>query len=110
MTTTHPSPLVEGPYATYDLPTTSILWAAAMVNFKTSPTDSQTEQRHSGVEVSTEKSKIMANSTNISADISMNGQKKEKRQSKKLLNSVRSICMSVACILLGLPKCIVIRR
>ena len=30
----------ERPYATYDLPTTSILWAAVMVNFKTSPTDS----------------------------------------------------------------------
>ena len=32
-------------YATYDLPTTSNLWVAAMVNFKISPTDSYTEQR-----------------------------------------------------------------
>ena len=40
MVTIHPFPFVEGPYATYALPTTSILWAAAMVNFKTSPTDS----------------------------------------------------------------------
>ena len=42
----HTSPLMEGPYATFDLPTTSILWVAAMMNFKTSPTDSWTEQRH----------------------------------------------------------------
>ena len=34
------SPLKEDPYANYDLPTTSILWATAMVTFKTSPTDS----------------------------------------------------------------------
>ena len=40
MITTHPSPLVEGPHATYNLPTTSILWEAAKVNFKTSLTDS----------------------------------------------------------------------
>ena len=63
MTNTHPSPLVEGPYATYDLPTTWILWVAAMVQ---------------GMEVSTEKSKIMTNSTNnISADFSTNGQRLE---------------------------------
>ena len=46
MTTTHPFPLVEGQYAIYDLPTTSILWAAAMVNLKNSSTDSQREQQH----------------------------------------------------------------
>ena len=40
MTITHQSPLVEGPYATYNLPMTLIMWAAAMVNFKSSPTDS----------------------------------------------------------------------
>ena len=63
MTNTHPSSLVGGPYATYDLPTTWILWVAAMVH---------------GMEVSTEKSKIMTNSTNnISADISMDGKKLE---------------------------------
>ena len=45
MTTTYPSPLVEGPYATYNL-LTSILWVTAMVNFKTSSTDSKTEQWH----------------------------------------------------------------
>ena len=38
-TTTHQSPLLEGPSAAYDLLTTSFLWAEAMVNFKTSPTD-----------------------------------------------------------------------
>ena len=31
-------------YATYDLLPTSILWAPAMVNFKTAPTDTYTEQ------------------------------------------------------------------
>ena len=46
MTTTSPSALVEGPYATYDLPVKSFLWAAAMVNFTTSSTDSQTELRY----------------------------------------------------------------
>ena len=40
MAITHSAPLIEGPYATYDLPTTKVLWAAAVVNFKTSPTDS----------------------------------------------------------------------
>ena len=45
MTSTYPSPLEEGRYATYDLPTTTFLWAAAVVNFKTSPTDSLTEQQ-----------------------------------------------------------------
>ena len=38
MTTTHPSPLVEGPYI-YDLPVTSVLWGIAVENFKTLPTD-----------------------------------------------------------------------
>ena len=48
-----------------------------MVNFKTSPrlVDRTTAY---GIEVSTEKNKITTNSTNnISADISMNGQKLE---------------------------------
>ena len=84
MATTHPSPLVEGPYATYDFPVTSILWAAVVVNFKTSTTDSKTEQKAYGVEVSTERTKIMTNSTNnIWADISMNGQKLEEMTSFK---------------------------
>ena len=39
MTTTHPSPLVEI-YTTYNLLMASVLRAAAMVNFKTLPTDS----------------------------------------------------------------------
>ena len=34
MTNTYSSPSVEGQYAPYDLPTTSILRAAAMANFK----------------------------------------------------------------------------
>ena len=38
--TSTPSPLVEGPYGTYNLQTISSLWEAAMVIFKTSPTHS----------------------------------------------------------------------
>ena len=78
MTTTHPSPLVEGPYATYDLPTISILWATAAVNFNVQDLANRLIDRATadGMEVGTEKRKIMTNSTNnISADISMNGQK-----------------------------------
>ena len=77
MTIKYPSPLVEGPYATYNLLTTLIIWAAAE-NFKTSPTGNRLIDRAMvyGMEVCTEKSKIMTNSTNkISADISMNSQK-----------------------------------
>ena len=63
------------PYATYDLPTTSILWAAEMVDFGTSPTDSWTEQRHMEWKSAQKKSKLVTNNTNIlSADISLNGQ------------------------------------
>ena len=40
MTTTHPSPFVEGP-STYDLLMTLMLWVVAMMNFKTLPTDLQ---------------------------------------------------------------------
>ena len=57
MTTTHPCLLLEGPYATYDLPTIDRATAY-------------------GMEVSTERRKFMVNTTNnFSADISMNGQK-----------------------------------
>ena len=70
MTITHPSPFVEGPHATYDLPT-SISWAIATANFKTSPKDSQARATAHGMVISAEKSKIMTNSTNnIGADIS----------------------------------------
>ena len=79
MTNTHPSPLEEDPYATYDLPTTWILWVAAMVH---------------GMEVSTDKSKIMTNSTkNISADISMNGKKLEEVTS---LSTLEKPCAKMA--------------
>ena len=40
MTTTHPFSLVEGPCAASGASATLISWVAAMVNFKTSPTDS----------------------------------------------------------------------
>ena len=77
MTTTHTSPLVGGPYATYDLPTTLILWTALMVKDLTNRlVDRATAY---GMEVSVEKSKTMSTSLNsISAGISMNGQKLDK--------------------------------
>ena len=91
MSTTHRSPLEEGLYATYNLLTTSLLWAAAVVNFKTSPTDSAY-----GVEVSTENRKIKTNSTNnINADISMNGQKLEEVTSFKYLGA--TLCKDGTC-------------
>ena len=46
MTTAHPSPLVEGPYATYDLPMTSVLWVVAMVN---SRPHQQTHRQGNGI-------------------------------------------------------------
>ena len=49
-----------------------------------------------GMEVSTEKSKVMSNSTNsISADISMNGQKLEEVTSFKYLGAI--LCKDGTC-------------
>ena len=95
MSTAHASPLVESPYATYDLPMTLILWAAVMANFKTSPSDSQTATAYA-IEVSTEESKFMTNSINdIGADISMNGQKIEEVTSFKYLGV--TLCKNGTC-------------
>ena len=78
MTTTHLSPLVVGPYATFDLPATSILWTAAMVNLKTSPT-LVGRARAYGSEVSPKKEQYHDQQHEQhqcrSPDISMNGQK-----------------------------------
>ena len=64
MITKHPFPLVKGPYnATSDLLTTLILWAAAMVSFKTSPNRPIGRATAYGVEVGTEMNKIMTKST-----------------------------------------------
>ena len=49
MTITHSPPSVEGPYATYNLPVTSVLGAATMVNLKTSPTDRQQHKQSNGI-------------------------------------------------------------
>ena len=83
MTTTHPSALVGDPYATYDLPATSILWTATMVNFNSSQKERKKERKKKtledratvyAVEVSTENSTIMTNSIN-SFSAGMKGQK-----------------------------------
>ena len=74
---------------------TLILWATAAVNFKTSPTLTD-RATACGMEVSTEKSKIMNNSMNIaSADISMNSQKLEQMTSSKYLGAAQ--CKSGTC-------------
>ena len=76
MTTTHPSPMVEGPCATYDL-LTSISWGG---NFELEDLTNRLVDRATGygMGVSTEKSKVLTNSTNnIGADISKNNQKLE---------------------------------
>ena len=71
MTTTHPSPLVEGPYAIdIDLMGSS---NAEHQDFTGRLIDRAMAY---GMEVSTEKSNILTNYTNnISTDMSMNGQK-----------------------------------
>ena len=79
ITTTNPSPLEDGPYATHDLPTTSILWAAANGDLQDLTNRLVDGATAYGMEVSTEMSKVMTNSTNnISANISLNGKKFEK--------------------------------
>ena len=79
MTTTQPFPLVEGPYAAYDLPTISILWVAAMVNFH--GLTNRLKQQSYELEVSTEKNKMMNNSMNIiSAVVSMNSREGDQFQ------------------------------
>ena len=60
-TTIHPSPLVVGPYATYDSLTTSIFLAAAVANFKIEPNASWGEQ---GQKSAQKKSQIKTNITN----------------------------------------------
>ena len=71
--------MVEGPYATYDLPPTSIMWAAAVVKVMT-----RRQSNDYGTEISTEKSKIMANSTNNKC---MDEQKLEEVTSVKYLRA-----------------------
>ena len=87
ITTTHPSPIMDSPYATYVSPTTSILWSAAMVNCKTSPTDSQTEQRHMEWKEHRKEQAHTNSTNNVSAYISMNDQKLEEVTSFKYLGA-----------------------
>ena len=95
MTTTHPSPSVGGTYAIYNLPTTSILWAAAMMKFKTSPNRLVDRATAYEMEVSTEQN-IMTNSTNnVSAGTSMNSQMLEEVTSFKYLGA--TLCKDGTC-------------
>ena len=93
MTTTHPSPMVEGPCATYDL-LTSISWGGnfELEDLTNTLIDWATAY---GMDASTKNSKIMINSTNISADISTNGQKLEEVTSFKYLGA--TLCKNGTC-------------
>ena len=86
MTTTHPSPLVKSPYATF----MGLMGGSysELQGFTNRLVDRATAY---GMEVSTEKRKVMTNSiSNISADISMNSQKLEEVTSFKYL--VATLC------------------
>ena len=102
MTTTHPSPLVEGPYATHDLPTTSILWAAANGDLQDLTNRLVDGATAYGMETSTEKSKIMTNNmNNINADISMNGRRLEEVTSLRYPGATLckdDICSAEICV------------
>ena len=85
MTTTHPSPSVEAPYVTYDLPTTFNLLGDSSGELQ-DLTNRLVDRAMEWKIISTEKSNTVTNSTNnISADISMNGQKLEEVTSFKYL-------------------------
>ena len=96
MTTTLPSPLVEGPYASCALPTFIDLMGGSNGELR-DLTDRLTHRATAyGVEVSTEKSKIVTNSTNnIGAGINMNGQKLEDVTSIKYLGA--TLCNEGTC-------------
>ena len=75
---------------------TLIMLVAAMVNFKDLTNRLIDRAIAYGMEVSTEKSKIMTNSTNnISADVSVNGQKLEEVTSFKYLGV--TLCKDSTC-------------
>ena len=83
MTTTLPSPLVEDPYATYFSKDITLLGGRSG-EFQNLTSRLIERAMAYGMEVNTEKNKIMTNSmNNISADISMNGKKLEEMTSLK---------------------------
>ena len=96
MTTTHPSPLVEDPYANPQFADDIDLMGGS--NGERQDLTIRLVDRGAayGMEVRTEKSKIMTNSTNnISADISMNGQRLEEVTSFKYLGA--TLCRNDTC-------------
>ena len=85
----------DSPYATYYLLTTSILWAAAVVNLDLTHRLTDRTMAY-GTEVSTKQSKIMTNSmNNTSADISMKSQKLEEVTGFKYLGA--TLCKDGTC-------------
>ena len=84
MTASHPSPIAEGSFATYDLPTTSILLGGNNSELQDFTNRLVDKARAYGMEVSKEKIKVVANSSNnISADTSMDDQKLEETLCKE---------------------------
>ena len=88
MTTTQPSPLVEDPYATYSLPMTSILWAAAMAN---SRPHQQTCRHSNSIWNGSQHTKTARTTTTFG----MNSQKLEKVTSFKYLGA--TLCKDGTC-------------
>ena len=96
MTTTHPSPFVEGSCNLRFADDINLMGGS---NGELQDLTSRLVDRAKacGMEVSTEKSKIMTNSTNIiTANISMNGQKLEEVISFKCLGA--TLCMDGTCL------------
>ena len=63
MTTTHQSPLVEGPYEAYNFAVNISLTGGSIGKLQDLPNRLVDRARAYGMEVSTEKSKIITNST-----------------------------------------------
>ena len=85
MTTTHPSPLMEGPYTcNLQFANNKDLMSSSSGELQDVTNRLMDRATANGMEVSTEKSKIMTSSTNnIKADVSTNGQKSEEVTSFK---------------------------
>ena len=113
MTSIHPSLLVEGLYATYDLLTTLILCDSS--GELQDPTNRLVDRAMAYVTevVSTEKNKIMTNSrNNVIADICMNGQMLEKVISFKCLGTTLckcGTCLAETCVRIASAMAVVAR-
>ena len=106
MTTIHPSSLMAGPCATYNLADDFDLMGGSNGELQDLNDRLMYRTRPYGMNVCTEKSMVMTNSTNnISADISMNSKKLEEVSSFKYLGA--TLCKNGTCYqesVSGLPQ------